>query len=87
MVGETLRVWEAGYYTAWVRDSAGCTNRIEVYVPGIRRVWVASAFSPNGDGVNEEIGPVVVGEVDYYRWRVWDRWGNLVFESRVAGER
>ena len=84
--GETLRVAESGVYVAWVQDSVGCTDRIEVYVPGIQRVWIASAFTPNGDGINDEIAPVALGEVDYYRWQVWDRWGNLLFESRRVGE-
>ncbi len=45
-------------------------------------VFIPSAFSPNGDGVNELIrvqGPEI-SEVDF-KWVIYSRWGDLVFES------
>lgn len=89
VVGETLEVDRGGVYVAWVRDSAGCVYRIEVEVPERRPEyggWVPSAFTPNGDGVNDAVAPVISGPVRYYRWRIWDRWGKLIFESRQVGE-
>lgn len=85
-VGETLRVSEGGWYTVWVRDSAGCTAQLKVYVPEVERVWVPSAFSPNGDGLNDGVAPVVVGRTAFYRFRIWDRWGHLIYESRQVGQ-
>lgn len=87
VAGETLEVRRGGRYVVWVRDSVGCVDRLEVEIPEEGgQVWVPSAFSPNGDGVNDVAAPVIGGEVWYYRWRIWDRWGKQVFESRQVGE-
>ena len=42
------------------------------------------AFSPNGDGLNDELRPL--GEVPTrLRWQIFDRWGKLVFASEEPG--
>jgi len=38
-----------------------------------------NAFSPNGDGENEIIFPIMKG-AKQFTWRIWNRWGQLVFE-------
>ncbi len=40
-----------------------------------------NVFSPNGDGVNDEFYFLNVGVTDIY-WRVYNRWGTLVFETK-----
>jgi gliding motility-associated-like protein len=46
-------------------------------------VWVPDAFSPNGDGQNDvfyvKANPACVTSMDL---TIYDRWGNLVFESK-----
>lgn len=88
-VGDTLWAWAEGRYVAVVRDSVGCEKRVEVEVRGRNAVWVPSAFSPNGDGVNDEVWPVVryEGRVRDMRWVVYDRWGKVVYEGRGVGSR
>jgi gliding motility-associated-like protein len=39
-------------------------------------------FSPNGDGLNEAFGPMVVENLRLTRLRVYDRWGRLVYQQR-----
>jgi gliding motility-associated-like protein len=50
--------------------------------PGI---FVPTGFSPNGDGVNEILKPILVGmkELDYFK--VFNRWGQLLFETKSNG--
>jgi gliding motility-associated-like protein len=45
-------------------------------------IYVPSAFTPNGDGMNDVFRPVPVGitHIDYFR--VYNRWGQLVFETK-----
>lgn len=45
-------------------------------------VYVPNAFSPNGDTVNDDIGPLSNCEFESISMVVFDRWGNLVFESK-----
>ncbi|PWT71233.1 MAG: hypothetical protein C5B59_18485 [Bacteroidetes bacterium] len=40
-----------------------------------------NAFTPNGDGKNDIIRPLISGDVARYRFTVYNRWGELLFES------
>lgn len=44
-------------------------------------VTIPSAFTPNGDGKNDIFYPVTFGIEELVRFIIYDRWGNLVFES------
>ena len=76
-----------------VSFSAKTENRCAAWTDSFRlkikhcdvEVFVPTAFSPNGDGVNEGFQPffksdlVKIGDYDF---RVFGRWGNLVFSSQ-----
>jgi gliding motility-associated-like protein len=40
-----------------------------------------NVFTPNGDGVNDEIKPSVPGMKKFICFKIYNRWGNLLFES------
>ncbi len=44
-------------------------------------MFIASAFSPNGDGLNDRIRPLSNCDLNYYHWSIYNRWGILIFES------
>lgn len=76
-------------YFLTVRDSIGCDDDATVLVKIFRtnpRVFVPTAFSPNGDGKNEIVAPIAVGltKLDYFR--IYNRWGQLVFETTINGK-
>jgi gliding motility-associated-like protein len=68
-----------------VTDVLGCSQQVtaEIVVTGPPPYYVPTAFSPDGDGVNDEFrvfgGEGQVASVDYLR--VFDRWGGLVWEA------
>ena len=43
-----------------------------------------SIFTPNGDGVNDVIRPSLPGVAKFQCYKVYNRWGNLVFETLDA---
>lgn len=47
------------------------------------RIYAPTAFSPNDDGVNDEFKPFVSAywELEYYKFSVFNRWGNLIFTT------
>ena len=46
-----------------------------------------SCTTPDGTGINETFGPVFNGGwVDEYEFLVFNRWGELIFESEVPGQ-
>ncbi len=63
-------------------DSAYVTVRVFKTVPS---VFVATAFTPNGDGRNDIIAPVAVGMKQINYFSVYNRWGQLVFKTSVNG--
>lgn len=54
------------------------SNYAEVIPP--LSVYIPSAFTPNGDGINDTFG--IKGEgIKNFTLRIYNRWGELVFES------
>ncbi len=49
-------------------------------------IFIPTAFTPNGDNLNDKLTPIPVGvtAIDYFR--VYDRWGNLVFSTTEIGK-
>ena len=72
-------------YLLTVTDSNGCVAEALTKVIVDRRpaFYVPNAFSPNDDGINDELlifsRPGLVKRVESFR--VFDRWGGLVFEN------
>ncbi len=82
----TLTPFTSGMYYVRVVDEFGCRNVDSMYVYvssscGEDGMFVPSAFSPNGDGSNDvfRIRSLGIQEIDYFR--VFNRWGDLVFET------
>jgi len=52
------------------------------------KVFIPNAFTPNGDGINDEFGVSFQAfwPVNFYHFQVFNRWGNLVFESFRSSE-
>ena len=48
-------------------------------------VYVPTAFTPNGNNVNDRLRPLGnIGKIDYFR--VYNRWGNMVFQTNKIGD-
>lgn len=48
---------------------------------GEQQWYVPNAFSPNDDGENDFFLPILPRNVEDFRFQVYSRWGQLVFES------
>jgi gliding motility-associated-like protein len=75
-------------YTIRIRTSQGCVivDTQKVLIFNQCDFFVPEAFSPNGDGNNDRLAPkeVCISKLIYFR--VYDRWGQLVFETRTSGQ-
>lgn len=76
----TLTVAAPGTYAVRVQTEAGCAVERRFTVRGDcpARVFVPDAFTPNGDGVNDDLSWFSTEAVEA-RLRVYDRWGDVVF--------
>lgn len=70
-------------YTLEAAGDNGCTAsdtvRVTVILQG--EVFVPNAFTPNGDGSNDYFSVIVQGVVDVQVFKVYNRWGEVVFEG------
>ena len=79
---EEFRVITDGEYVVEVKNINDCIgfDTITILQQCPTRIYVANAFSPNGDGINDFFG--VSGlDIISIRFSVFDRWGQLLFES------
>lgn len=44
-------------------------------------IYIPNSFSPNGDGKNDEFGAYSECELEGFQLRIYNRWGDVVFES------
>ncbi|MBI3134863.1 MAG: gliding motility-associated C-terminal domain-containing protein [Bacteroidetes bacterium] len=75
---------ESGYHYPYqvVLNEYGCpdTSWQQIYIIPFTSVFVPNAFSPNGDTRNDIWQPVIHDTETYEIW-VFDRWGQLIFNS------
>jgi len=79
---------ETTTYIVTVSGSNGCDTRdtvmIMVEIPDecqVGKLFIPTAFSPNGDGLNDVFKIQITGGYDSFLLSVRDRWGQTVFES------
>lgn len=68
-------------YYVNIKGDDGCDgiDTIVVSVLDDATIWMPNAFSPNGDGLNDRIMPKLAGYIELKEFRVYNRWGELVF--------
>ena len=76
-------------YEVTVTSPDGCVD-VFTYVLNVREVqcrienfYVPNMFTPNGDGHNDTF-EVYTNAVDEFRLQVFDRWGEMVFDSEIS---
>ncbi|MBS1974431.1 MAG: Ig-like domain-containing protein, partial [Bacteroidetes bacterium] len=48
-------------------------------------IYVPRVFTPNGDGKNDVLKPILVGISAFHYFTVYNRWGNIVFTTSDPG--
>ncbi|MDB5222237.1 MAG: hypothetical protein JWN83_904 [Chitinophagaceae bacterium] len=69
-----------------VRDTLGCvgTSSVTVKVYKGTNYYIPNAFTPNGDGLNDVFRAIAPGVQVTNYFRIFNRWGKLLFETRDA---
>ncbi|MCD4725872.1 MAG: gliding motility-associated C-terminal domain-containing protein, partial [Bacteroidales bacterium] len=82
-----------GWYGVIIESQQGCMGEDSVYVlffirpepqePIYENFYVPNAFSPDGDGLNDELKAISNTENIYsFNMYIFNRWGALVFDSK-----
>ena len=65
---------------SWCYDSAFVGVKVFKTNP---YVFVPTVFTPNGDGLNDVIRPVAVGVQEIKYFRIFNRWGQMIFNTTI----
>ncbi|MBL7738569.1 MAG: gliding motility-associated C-terminal domain-containing protein [Chitinophagaceae bacterium] len=91
-IGDPIGIYGANAdsirYTVLVFNQAGCYDSAFVKVTVFKTnpyVFVPSAFTPNGDGLNDLIRPIAVGVKRINYFSIYNRWGQLLFKTTTNG--
>lgn len=73
-------------YTIEIRTQGNCLTVDTVWVKTVDKVeiYVPNAFTPNQDGRNDFLRPVVMGIRELRYFRVYNRWGKLLFDMKAG---
>lgn len=79
--GKTITVSSPGVY--WIEAHHPCTvvKDTALIMDCECYARLPSAFHPDGDGLNDRFGPATDCQFEGFTFRVFNRWGELVFET------
>lgn len=77
----------SGIYSARVMQN-GCADTTASIAINIYEAcnYMPSAFTPNGDGLNDTVRPFMFGVKTFKNFSIYNRWGNRVFYAEKNGE-
>ena len=76
-----LTVTNAGVYSVRVTNVCGTKQQQVLITDGYCGMFFPNAFTPNGDGLNDEFKPAVYNLANF-QWRIFNRFGQTVFETK-----
>lgn len=83
--GPVYNIEAPGAYSIVVENPCeSVTQAINVSPCSTCDIYIPNVFSPNGDGVNDKFHPYSSCPLENYSLRVFNRWGNLIYESKNA---
>jgi gliding motility-associated-like protein len=73
-------------YTVQITTASGCVTVDTQLVKTVKSVemYVPSAFTPNNDGLNDFLHPILMGVKELHYFKVFNRGGQLLYESKTA---
>ena len=73
-------------YTIRIETTSGCVtvDTQAVKIVPFAEIQVPTAFTPNNDGKNDVLRPVLMGIKELRYFRVYNRWGQLLYETKTA---
>jgi len=80
----TISPTQTTTYIVTAQTAQGCTvsDTVTVLVANcLNKLLMPNAFTPNHDGHNDIIKPIVYGYLEKYDFSIYNRWGQMIFHS------
>jgi gliding motility-associated-like protein len=71
--------------SAHVNEGCSATDEIVIRLFKSPSIFVPSGFTPNSDGLNDVIRPLLAGMKQLEYFRVYNRYGSLIFQTTTPG--
>jgi gliding motility-associated-like protein len=87
--GATIKVTTPGTYWLQGVSTNSCSGRDSIVIglkDCLEGLFVPTGFTPNNDRVNDVFMPMIFGDVKSFSFRVYNRWGQVVFETSEPGK-
>jgi gliding motility-associated-like protein len=84
----SITITQPGSYWLEVVDRNNCKGQDTILVTPkecLQGLYVPSGFTPNGDGLNDLLVPMLFGDVKSFLFRIYNRWGEIIFQTTVPG--
>jgi len=76
------------YYVSWTNQcGVSECSEVSVKITEDLNFAVPNAFTPNGDGVNDEFGVISLNDLAFFEIMIFNRWGQLIFTSNSQYEK
>jgi gliding motility-associated-like protein len=86
---KSITVSGPGTYWLEATNRDNCKGR-DTIVIGLKDclegLYVPSGFTPNNDGINDVLKPLLFGDVRSFTFTIYNRWGEVVFQTATIGK-
>ncbi len=76
-------------YVLRVQTDEGCTGYDSILVrifKTVPSIFIPTGFTPNNDGLNDVLKPILAGMSKFNYFRVYNRWGEMMYSTSKEGE-
>lgn len=88
-IGPITTITQPGEYWLQVRDFNNCVGRDTIQVNSMacsNDFFIPNVFTPNHDGINDSFKPIIRDQIVHYAFKIYDRWGSMVFHASDPNE-
>jgi len=82
----TFAATQPGTYSVLVTNACGSDGDAVTLKATECKIYLPNVFTPNNDGLNDRFGIVGARYVKSYRLEIYNRWGQMIYESTNAYE-
>jgi gliding motility-associated-like protein len=79
--GQSYNVSSPGIYSLTLTNNCGSKVDSVIALQGACKLYVPTAFTPNGDGLNDVFKASYGENITNFKMQIYNRWGQKIFES------